>query len=389
MLHLKLDPDREATLSHIRTGNRRLRFARTLLERSRVFRTMRRCFLDEVMTSKRMLITGGAGFIGCNAARHFGARNWKITVLDNLSRSGTEKNLQWLRDETMFDFAQVDVRDRAAIDTVVADGRFDAVLHLAAQVAVTTSVIDPRTDFAVNALGTFNVLDAVRLYCPEAVFIFASTNKVYGKIVGAESELRSNNRYAYVNRPYGIGEKETLDFLSPYGCSKGAADQYVLDFARIYKIPATSFRQSCIYGPRQFGVEDQGWVAWFVIASMLGRDITIYGDGKQVRDVLHVDDLVRAYGSAIRAPEKVTGEAFNVGGGPDQVISLIDLIGMLENRFRRKIPLRWDDWRPGDQQVYVSDIRKMQTALDWKSEIGVTAGITQLIDWVEKNRDAF
>ena len=188
---------------------------------------------------------------------------------------------------------------------------------LAAQVAVTTSVADPRTDFAVNALGTFNVLDAVRRHCPEAVFIFASTNKVYGKIAAAACELRGS-RYAYVDRPYGIGESEPLDFLSPYGCSKGAADQYALDFARIYEIPATSFRQSCIYGPRQFGVEDQGWLAWFAIASMLGRDITIFGDGKQVRDVLHVDDLLRAYEAAIRAPDKVAQQAFNVGGGPDQ-----------------------------------------------------------------------
>lgn len=340
------------------------------------------------MTSKRMLITGGAGFIGCNAARFFGARNWKVTVLDNLCRSGTKKNLEWLRDETEFDLAQVDVRDREAVDRTVADGRFDAVLHLAAQVAVTTSVIDPRTDFAVNAFGTFNVLDAVRLHCPEAVFIFASTNKVYGKIVTATCELQGT-RYAYTNRPRGIGETEPLDFLSPYGCSKGAADQYALDFARMYKIPATSFRQSCIYGPRQFGVEDQGWVAWFAIASMLGRDITIYGDGKQVRDVLHVDDLLRAYEAAIRAPEKVAGEAFNVGGGPNQIISLIDLIDVLEDRLHRKIPLRWDDWRPGDQQVYVSDIRKMQKALDWTPEIGVKRGIAQLIDWVEQNRESF
>ena len=340
------------------------------------------------MPTKRMLITGGAGFIGCNAARFFGARNWNVTVLDNLSRQGTDKNLQWLRDGMTFDFAHVDVRNREAIDQVFAEERFDAVLHLAAQVAVTTSVADPRTDFAVNALGTFNVLDAIRLYCPEAVFIFASTNKVYGKIAAAASELRGN-RYAYVDRPHGIGENEPLDFLSPYGCSKGAADQYSLDFARMYQIPATSFRQSCVYGPRQFGVEDQGWVAWFVIASMLGRDITIYGDGKQVRDVLHVDDLVRAYEAAVRAPQKVAAEAFNVGGGPGQPLSLLDLIEMLEHRLQRRIPLGWDDWRPGDQQVYISDIRKLGTALDWKPEIDVTTGIAQLMNWVQQNRAIF
>jgi CDP-paratose 2-epimerase len=262
------------------------------------------------------------------------------------------------------------------------------VIHLAAQVAVTTSVLDPATDFAVNAVGTFNVLDAVRLHCPEAVFIFASTNKVYGKISSAAAELRGN-RYAYINRPHGIDETEPLDFLSPYGCSKGAADQYTLDFARMYQIRATSFRQSCIYGTRQFGIEDQGWLAWFVIASILGRDLTIFGDGKQVRDVLHVEDLVRAYEAAIRSPEKVAGQAFNIGGGPELVMSLVDLVEALEHRLGRSIPLRWADWRPGDQRVYISDIRKLGRALDWKPRINIGEGITQLIDWVEENRAVF
>ena len=340
------------------------------------------------MPTKRILITGGGGFVGCNAARYFGGRNWDVTVLDNLSRAGADQNLLWLSDGTTFDFERVDVRDKLAVDRVVAEGSFDAVIHLAAQVAVTTSVVDPRADFMINALGTFNLLDAVRRHSPEAVFIFASTNKVYGKIAGAASELHGN-RYAYVDRPHGIAESEPLDFLSPYGCSKGAADQYTLDFARIYNIPAVSFRQSCIYGSRQFGVEDQGWVAWFAIASLLRRNITIYGDGKQVRDVLHVQDLVRAYEAAIRAPEKIAGQAFNIGGGPRHTLSLLELVGLLEHRLQRKIPLRWGDWRPGDQQVYVSDIRKLQQALDWKPEIGAAQGISQLLDWVQQNRAAF
>lgn len=340
------------------------------------------------MATKRVLITGGAGFIGCNAARHFGTRNWRVTLLDNLSRQGTDKNLAWLRETMAFDFEPVDVRDKSAVDRVIAESRPDAVIHLAAQVAVTTSVADPRTDFAVNALGTFNMLDAVRRYCAEAVFIFASTNKVYGKVANADYALRGN-RYAYAGRPQGIDESEPLDFLSPYGCSKGAADQYVLDFARIYNLRATSFRQSCIYGPRQFGVEDQGWVAWFAIAALLGRDITIYGDGKQVRDVLHVDDLVRAYEAAILAPEKVAGEAFNIGGGPDQAISLLDLIDTLEARLQRTISLRWDDWRPGDQRIYVSDIRKLRKTLGWIPEIGVSQGLADLMGWVEQSRSAF
>jgi CDP-paratose 2-epimerase len=340
------------------------------------------------MTTKRMLVTGGAGFIGSNAARYFSARNWNVTVLDNLSRAGAVKNLDWLREGATFDFVQVDVRDRPAVESVLAEGRFDAVLHFAAQVAVTTSVADPRTDFEVNALGTFNMLDGVRVHCPEAAFIFASTNKVYGKVTAAETELR-NGGYAYIDRPHGIGETEPLDFLSPYGCSKGAADQYTLDFARIYGIRATSFRQSCIYGPRQFGVEDQGWVAWFVIASLLGRSVTIFGDGKQVRDLLHVDDLLRAYEGAVRAPDKVAGQAFNVGGGPAHVLSLLELIEMLERRLGRKMKLRWSDWRPGDQHAYVSDIRKLEKALCWKPQIGVSAGVGQLIEWVAENRHVF
>jgi CDP-paratose 2-epimerase len=340
------------------------------------------------MRTKRILITGGAGFIGCNAARYFATHNWNVTVLDNLSRHGGERNLRWLRDGATFDFEHVDVRNRKALDRVLAEGDFDAVLHLAAQVAVTTSVIDPSTDFEVNALGTFHMLDAVRRHCPEAVFIFASTNKVYGKSVATDCELRGN-RYAYRNRPHGISESDPLEFLSPYGCSKGSADQYTLDFARIYQIPATSFRQSCVYGPRQFGVEDQGWLAWFVIASLLGRNITIFGDGKQARDVLHVDDLVRAYEAAIRSPDKVAGQAFNVGGGPDQVLSLLDLIEILEHRLSRRIPVQWDDWRPGDQLIYVSDIRKLHQTLDWKPEIGVSAGIGSLISWAMQERGLF
>jgi CDP-paratose 2-epimerase len=340
------------------------------------------------MSTKHVLITGGAGFIGCNAARYFGQRNWQVTVLDNLSRVGTESNLTWLRDETEFEFAKADVRDTAAVNKVISETKPDAIIHLAAQVAVTTSVTDPRMDFDVNALGTFNLLDAVRRYRPDTPFLFASTNKVYGKIAGATSELRGN-RYAYTNRPHGIPESEPLDFLSPYGCSKGAADQYVLDFARIYGIPAASFRQSCIYGPRQFGVEDQGWVAWFAIATLLEKNITIYGDGKQVRDVLHVDDAIRAYEAAIRSPDDIRGQAFNIGGGTEQTLSLLELIDMLEKHYKRKIPLKFDQWRPGDQEVYVSDVRKLEKLLSWKPAIDAKQGVGKLIEWVEQNRSAF
>lgn len=340
------------------------------------------------MRTKNVLITGGAGFVGCNAARYFSGRNWKVTVLDNLSRRGADRNLDWLREGTSFEFERADVCDKAAVDRIVSASRYDAVIHLAAQVAVTTSVSDPRADFMANALGTFNVLDAVRRLSPDAVVIFASTNKVYGKIAAAGTRLLGR-RYGYTDRAFGIAESEPLDFLSPYGCSKGAADQYTLDFARIYGIPATSFRQSCIYGTHQFGVEDQGWVAWFTIAARLGREITIFGDGKQVRDVLHVDDLLRAYEAAIHAPDRVAGQAFNVGGGPGHVLSLLELVEMLERRLGRKIPLQWRDWRPGDQRAYVSDIRKLERVLDWRPEIGVEEGVSQLVTWVDKVYETF
>lgn len=340
------------------------------------------------MQTKNVLITGGAGFVGCNAARYFSSRNWQVTVLDNLSRQGTDQNLEWLRDGTSFDFERADVCDKAAVDRILSGKRYDAVIHLAAQVAVTTSVTDPRADFMANALGTFNMLDAVRRLCPEAVFIFASTNKVYGKITSAETQL-IGTKYGYTDRPFGIPESEPLDFLSPYGCSKGSADQYTLDFARIYGIPATSFRQSCIYGTRQFGVEDQGWVAWFTIAARLKRPITIYGDGKQVRDVLHINDLLRAYETAIQMPDRIAGQAFNIGGGPGHVLSLLELIEMLEHRLGEKIPLKWQDWRPGDQRAYVSDIRKLEQELGWTPEIGIERGVTQLIDWVDAVKDVF
>lgn len=340
------------------------------------------------MPSKRVLITGGAGFIGCNSAKHFAERGWQVTVLDDLSRRGTEENLRWLREGTDFEFEKIDIREQAAVDRLFSQAGFDAVIHLAAQVAVTNSVAEPRTDFNINAMGTFNLLDAVRRHCPEAVFIYASTNKVYGKIAAASYDLQGN-KYAYTNRPNGIPESEPLDFLSPYGCSKGSADQYTLDFSRIYGIPATSFRQSCIYGPHQFGIEAQGWIAWFAIATLLGRDITIYGDGKQVRDVLFVKDLVRAYEAAILNPDKVAGQAFNVGGGPDRLLSLLDLVGLLERHLKHKIPLQWSDWRPGDQRVYVSDVRKVEKTLGWSPEIDVESGVSQLLDWVSQNRDLF
>src|SRR5262249_3606631 len=271
---------------------------------------------------KSILITGGAGFIGINAARYFHQRGWDVTILDNLSRRGASKNLEWLRHQQQTRFEHCDIRQFRAIGRIIDKLKPSTVLHLAAQVAVTSSVANPRGDFENNAVGTFNVLDAVRTKSPESFFINASTNKVYGKMddIGV---AKRNGRYEYSDLPNGVDEDRPLDFHSPYGCSKGIADQYTIDYARVYGIKSVTFRQRCIYGPRQFGIEDQGWVAWFAIAAVLGKKITIYGDGKQTRDLLHVQDLARAYEAAFEHREKVAGQAFNVGGGPSNTMSLL------------------------------------------------------------------
>lgn len=338
--------------------------------------------------SKHMLITGGAGFIGANAARKFSDIGWKVTVLDNLSRAGANRNLAWLREQGKVTFTRLDVRDRERLDELFSAEKFDAVLHLAAQVAVTTSVVNPREDFEINALGTLNILEGVRKNCPEAMVIYASTNKVYGAMDSVAVVARER-RYEYKILRRGVGEDRPLDFHSPYGCSKGAADQYVLDYARIYGLRTTSLRQSCIYGPRQFGVEDQGWVAWFIIAAVLGRPITIYGDGKQMRDVLHVDDLFDVFKMAINAPDRTSGQAFNVGGGPDNTLSLLELVAILERELDKKLLLKFDDWRPGDQRVFVSNIQKIEQRLSWRPRIGVEDGVRGLIDWIRTNRSLF
>jgi CDP-paratose 2-epimerase len=337
---------------------------------------------------KSILITGGAGFIGVNSAEHFASKGWRIAVLDNLSRPGTEENLRWLQERTSLHFERADVRDGAACAQIVQRMQPDVVLHLAAQVAVTTSVATPREDFEINALGTFNMLEAVRTRSPESFFITASTNKVYGKMETVEVVER-NGRYEYRDLARGVDEKRPLDFHSPYGCSKGSADQYTIDYSRIFGLQAVCMRQSCIYGTRQFGIEDQGWVAWFTIAAILGKPITIYGDGKQIRDVLHVRDLARAYEAAIDHRTAVSGQAFNVGGGTGNTLSLIELLNLLESDLGIRIPLRWDDWRPGDQRVFVCDLSKANAQLGWEPAIGVRQGVRQLSAWVNENRGLF
>jgi CDP-paratose 2-epimerase len=335
-----------------------------------------------------MLITGGAGFIGVNSALYFSKHGWDIIVLDDLSRKGTDLNLKWLQKQGSFRFEKIDIRDIEKVENALRETKPDVLLHLAAQVAVTTSIENPREDFEINALGTFNLLEAVRRYSPKTFFINASTNKVYGRMeeVGV---VERNGRYEYKNLPEGVAEDQLLDFHSPYGCSKGVADQYTIDYSRIYGLKTVTFRQSCIYGTRQFGIEDQGWVAWFTIASVLGKQITIYGDGKQIRDVLYVDDLVKVYEAAINKQNIAGGKAFNIGGGPTNTMSLLELIAYLEKEIGIKIPLQWSNWRPGDQPVFVCNINKAKILLGWSPEISVNKGVKHLITWVKNNKELF
>ncbi len=331
------------------------------------------------------IIIGGCGFIGFNLAEFLIKRGDEVIVLDNLSRRGTNYNLSKLEklggDKFTFQFCDVRIDNGVLAKAVIGA---NVVYHLAAQVAVTTSVTDPRLDFEINALGTFNVLEALRNNNDKAILLYTSTNKVYG---GMEHITIKNNgkRYYYAYYTEGINEKELLDFHSPYGCSKGAAEQYVRDYARIYNIKSIVFRQSCIYGPNQFGIEDQGWVAWFTIAAIYNSPIKIYGDGMQVRDVLHVFDLINAYDAAIKNINNTSGQIYNIGGGPENTSNLLELIALLEDKLKKKIPVTFHDWRPGDQPVYISNIEKIKSVTGWEPKIDFSQGIDSLVAWAVQN----
>lgn len=336
---------------------------------------------------KKILITGGAGFIGCNAAKTFLKKGqYEVIIFDNLSRRGTEANLEWLKKQGDFNFIKGDLRNFKDIEAVFKSHKISSVLHLAAQVAVTTSVINPREDFDINALGTFNLLEAVRTSKQEPFFIYASTNKVYGGMENVEV-VEEKGAYTFKDMGEGVSETYPLDFHSPYGCSKGAADQYVRDYYRIYGMPSVVFRQSCIYGYRQFGIEDQGWIAWFMIASQLGKKITIYGDGKQVRDILFVDDLVMLYDQAISNAHKVAGKIYNIGGGPENKLSVLELANWIQSEMNQKIDFRFSDWRPGDQPVYFSNINEIERDLGWEPAISREVGMKKLFCWIKDNID--
>ena len=334
------------------------------------------------------LITGGAGFIGCNLAHRLLGAGRRVRILDNLSRPGVEQNLQWLREQygDQVQAMVADVRDAGAVSRAV--GGCAQVFHFAAQVAVTTSLDDPREDFMVNAQGTLNVLEAARAQRVPPFVLLTSTNKVYGDL--SDLALQQAGRHYLPTdltvRARGVSEARPLDFHSPYGCSKGAADQYVLDYARSYGLPTLVFRMSCIYGPRQFGTEDQGWVAHFILRALRGEAITLYGDGRQVRDVLHVDDLVNAFLLAEQNAQALAGRAFNIGGGPSNAISLLDLLDRIEELQGHRPGLALDGWRTGDQRYYVSDTRAFEQATGWHARVAARDGIGRLYDWISAHR---
>lgn len=339
---------------------------------------------------KPVLITGGAGFIGTNLAHRLLSAGSPVLIFDNLSRPGVEENLKWLV-KTHGDLVQVAVANILDSDALKRAVRYASqVFHFASQVAVTTSLANPIHDFEVNARGTVNLLEALRLLEHPPPLVFTSTNKVYGTLDDV-SLVKNGRRYEPEDielKTNGMSESRPLQFHSPYGCSKGTADQYVLDYARIFGLPTVVFRMSCIYGPHQFGTEDQGWVAHFLIRAIEGKPITLYGDGMQVRDVLFVEDLVDAFLLAQENMNRISGQAFNIGGGPANAISLFELIDLIVELHGGSHPVQFAEWRLADQRYYISDTRKFSAALNWSPKVCVREGVEKLYQWLLESRPA-
>jgi len=335
----------------------------------------------------KLLITGGCGFLGSNLAMDAFSRDDEVMVFDSLYRSGSRENLNWLQSQGVIKFNHGDIRNQNDIVMVIKSFKPDVVFHLAGQVAMTTSIANPRMDFEVNAMGTLNLLEAVRLHTPESTVIYSSTNKVYGDLeqyIYSETDMR----YECIDKPTGFDEATPLEFHSPYGCSKGAADQYVLDYARIFGLKTVVFRHSSMYGGRQFATYDQGWVGWFCQKAVetkvgtLKAPFTISGSGKQVRDVLHADDMKLLYSAAVKNIEKAKGQAFNVGGGIANSLSLLELFALLEKVTGVKLNYTKLTARESDQRVFVSDLRKVKRLLKWEPKVSCQSGISQMVEWV-------
>ncbi len=338
----------------------------------------------------RILITGGAGFVGSNTAEYFLKKDAYVTVYDNMSRRGVERNAEWLQSKYgktgQLEILKADVLDSTALQNAVRD--VDAIIHTAAQVAMTSSINDPVHDFNVNSLGTMNVLEAARKSGADPIVIFTSTNKVYGDLEDVKIEERKT-RYEYKELKCGITETQPLDPISPYGCSKCAADTYTLDYHKTYGLKTIVMRMSCIYGIHQFGTEDQGWVCYFIASTLLDKPITIYGDGKQVRDVLYVTDLIKAFELAMKNINKTKGKAYNIGGGQKNTYSLLELIEYLRTLTGKKISPAFSEWRLGDQKVYYSNITRAKKDFGWTPEVDKKEGVKMLLDWVKGNLNVF
>ncbi|MBK3333200.1 NAD-dependent epimerase/dehydratase family protein [Persephonella atlantica] len=335
----------------------------------------------------KYLITGGCGFLGSNLASEVLKRNEEVIVFDNLYRIGSFSNLEWLKTQGSFSFVHGDIRNREDIEKTIKEEKPDVIFHLAGQVAMTTSIQNPRLDFEINALGTFNLLDAVRKFSPESIVIYSSTNKVYGDLGWVNYE-ETETRYIAPEFPNGFPENIPLEFHSPYGCSKGAADQYMLDFYRIYGIRTVVFRHSSMYGGRQFSTYDQGWIGWFCLKAVetkkgiLKEPFTIHGNGKQVRDVLYADDMIDLYFRTVENIEKVKGEVFNIGGGMENSLSLLELFNLLENMLNIRMKYKKIPPRESDQKVFVADITKAEKLIGWKPKVSKEEGIKRMLDWI-------
>ncbi|MBN2120405.1 MAG: GDP-mannose 4,6-dehydratase [Candidatus Omnitrophica bacterium] len=344
---------------------------------------------------QRVLVTGGAGLVGSHTAEFYAKKGFKVTVLDNLMRStlfgydkkSVEYNWKYLSKYRNITRIKGDVRNTSQVYRAIGKG-VDIVIHTAAQPGVPSSVREPRDDFDINAFGTLNVLEALRKKSPKACFIYCSTNKVYGENVDKIKLKEFKTRYAF-KEVDGVSESMSIDHCghTPYGASKYVGDIYVQEYAYIYGMKTAVFRMSCIYGTRQFGFEDQGWVAWFIIAALTGKPITIYGNGKQVRDLLYVDDLVKAYDLFARS--KLRQGVFNIGGGKNKTISLLEFLDVLNKIFGKLPKITFSNWRPSDQKVYISDIRKIKGKLKWTPKVSVRQGIERIVEWARNNRYYF
>ncbi|MEJ7138201.1 GDP-mannose 4,6-dehydratase [Amphibiibacter pelophylacis] len=335
----------------------------------------------------KLLITGGCGFLGSNLAAHALSQGIDLCVFDSLCRHGSQSNLQWLRAQGRFDFVHGDIRNANDVQRVIARIKPDSIFHLAGQVAMTTSIADPRMDFEVNSLGTLNLLEAVRAHAPEAVVIYSSTNKVYGDLEQYQYR-ETDTRYVCVEHPDGFDEETPLDFHSPYGCSKGSADQYLRDYHRIFGLKTVVFRHSSMYGGRQFATADQGWIGWFCLmaaetrAGMRQTPFTVSGDGKQVRDVLHSEDMISLYFSTLKHVDAVAGHAFNIGGGIANSLSLLELFRLLGSEIGQTLLYTKLPPRESDQRVFVADSRKIHHLTGWAPEVSAQEGVSRMLDWV-------